>query len=60
MNVKIGLICLSFRALPAPVLWAQRSNLVYIRIAVEDVQSPEVKVEKDKIHYKFVFHLIIY
>jgi prostaglandin-E synthase len=40
------------QALPAPVLWAQRSNLVYIRIAVEDVQSPEVKVEKDKIHYK--------
>ena len=39
---------------PAPIEWAQRSNLVYIRIAVEDVKSPQIQVEKNKIVYKWV------
>ncbi|CAG2171999.1 unnamed protein product [Oppiella nova] len=42
------------KVLPAPVYWAQRSNLVYIKIGVEDVKSPDIKVEKDKIYYKGV------
>ena len=40
--------------LPAPVYWAQRSNLVYLKVAVEDVKSPEIKVDKDHVYYKAV------
>jgi len=40
------------KVLPAPVYWAQRSNLVYIKIGVEDVKSPEIRVEKSTIYYK--------
>jgi len=40
------------QTIAAPILWAQRKNLVYLRIAVEDVKKPEIKVEKDKVYYK--------
>ncbi|XP_054165976.1 co-chaperone protein daf-41-like [Oppia nitens] len=42
------------KVLSAPVYWAQRSNLVYVKIGVEDVKSPEVKVDKNKIYFKAV------
>lgn len=37
---------------PAPVKWAQRKDLVYLNIEVQDVQKPEIKVEEDKIIYR--------
>jgi len=42
----------NLEVLPAPVLWAQRYNCVYIRIAVEDVKSPNIVVENNKVYYK--------
>ena len=39
---------------PAPVKWAQRGELVYLNFEVQDVEKPEVSVEKDKVTYKAV------
>jgi len=38
--------------LSPPVTWAQRSDLVYINIEVNDAQKPEIKVEKDSLYFK--------
>ena len=37
---------------PPPVFWAQRKNLVYVRIALEDCLNPVIKVEKQSIYFK--------
>ncbi|KAG8182297.1 hypothetical protein JTE90_011115 [Oedothorax gibbosus] len=37
---------------PPPVFWAQRKNLLYVKIQVEDCQKPTIKVEKDKVYFK--------
>jgi len=34
------------------VTWAQRKDLVYINIDVQDAKDPEIKVEKDSLHFK--------
>lgn len=40
------------RLLPPPVLWAQRKNLLYVKVQLEDCRNPTIKVEKDSIYYK--------
>jgi len=32
--------------------WAQRKNLVYLNISLEDVKDPTIKLEKDKLSFK--------
>jgi len=39
---------------PAPVKWAQRSDLVYVNFQVQDIDKPEISVEKDKVTYRAV------
>jgi len=43
---------MSDRLLPPPVLWAQRKNLLYVKVQLEDCRNPTIKVEKDSIYYK--------
>uniref|UniRef100_A0A0N5C835 CS domain-containing protein n=1 Tax=Strongyloides papillosus TaxID=174720 RepID=A0A0N5C835_STREA len=39
-------------ALHPQVLWAQRQNLVYITISVEDMEVQDLRIEGNKIHVK--------
>jgi len=42
-------------AVPPPmVTWAQRPNLVFLTICLEDCDKPEIKVEADQLHFKGV------
>ncbi|KAB0797858.1 hypothetical protein PPYR_08851 [Photinus pyralis] len=41
-------------ALPPPVMWAQRSTVVFLTINLEDTKDPEIKVNKDSIYFKGV------
>jgi len=43
---------MSDRLLPPPVLWAQRKNLLYVKVQLEDCRNPTIKVDKDSIYYK--------
>lgn len=40
------------KLLPPPVFWAQRKNLLYVKVQLEDCRNPTVKVEKDKLYFK--------
>lgn len=40
------------RLLPPPVLWAQRKNLLYVRIQLEDCKNPTIKLENDKLYFR--------
>ncbi|KAI1304176.1 Protein wos2 [Halotydeus destructor] len=35
-----------------PVTWAQRNNLVYLNVVVQEIQDPVIKVDKDKLYFK--------
>ncbi|XP_026272634.1 co-chaperone protein daf-41 [Frankliniella occidentalis] len=39
-------------AVPPPVQWAQRANVVFATICVEDCKSPDLQIEADKIYFK--------
>jgi len=40
-------------AFPPPlVTWAQRPNLVFLTVCVEDCDKPEIKVETDSLYFK--------
>ncbi|XP_043229604.1 co-chaperone protein daf-41-like isoform X1 [Amphibalanus amphitrite] len=34
------------------ISWAQRSNLIFLTINVEDVTKPEIKVEENRLYFK--------
>ncbi|XP_023015049.1 cytosolic prostaglandin E synthase [Leptinotarsa decemlineata] len=38
--------------LPPPVMWAQRSSIVFLTINLEDCKDPEVKFSKDSVYFK--------
>ncbi|CAH1168293.1 unnamed protein product [Phyllotreta striolata] len=38
--------------LPPPVMWAQRSSVVFLTINLEDVKDPEIKFNKDSVYFK--------
>lgn len=40
------------KLLPPPVLWAQRKNLLYVRIQLEDCKSPTIQLENDKLYFR--------
>jgi len=35
-----------------PVTWAQRPNLVYLTVCLEDCSNPEIKIENEKLFFK--------
>ena len=37
---------------PPPFYWAQRKNLVYVRIGIEDCADPVIKVDKQSLYFK--------
>merc|ERR1711874_556365 len=39
-------------ALTPSVSWAQRGKIVFVTINVSDVKDPDIKVEKDSLHFK--------
>ncbi|XP_075213396.1 cytosolic prostaglandin E synthase isoform X2 [Lycorma delicatula] len=39
---------------PPPVMWAQRTNCVFMTICLEDCKNPDIKLENDKIFFKGV------
>jgi prostaglandin-E synthase len=39
-------------ALPAPVTWAQRKNMIYLTICVEDCKDAVVTIEPSKVYFK--------
>ncbi|XP_015601246.1 prostaglandin E synthase 3 isoform X1 [Cephus cinctus] len=39
---------------PPPVMWAQRSNVLYVTICLEDCKDPTLKIEAEKIYFKGV------
>lgn len=43
-----------FRAIPPPIIWAQRSGVVFVTINVEDCKDPDIKIEEDKFYFKSV------
>jgi len=38
--------------IPPPVMWAQRSNILYVTICLEDCKDPTIRIEADKIYFK--------
>ncbi|KAH6940347.1 hypothetical protein HPB50_026967 [Hyalomma asiaticum] len=44
---------LSKGSLPVPpVLWAQRKNVVYVKVALEDCKNPAINITADSLHFK--------
>ncbi|CAH0388595.1 unnamed protein product [Bemisia tabaci] len=41
-------------AIPPPIIWAQRSGVVFVTINVEDCKDPDIKIEEDKFYFKSV------
>ncbi|XP_031786257.1 prostaglandin E synthase 3 isoform X1 [Nasonia vitripennis] len=39
---------------PPPVMWAQRSNLLFVTICLEDCKNPTIRIEADKVYFKGV------
>ncbi|XP_066977254.1 co-chaperone protein daf-41 [Macrobrachium rosenbergii] len=37
---------------PPPVAWAQRKNVVFLTICVEDCKEPTITIQEDKIYFK--------
>ena len=37
---------------PPLVKWAQRTNLVFLTVCLEDCKDPEIKVEEAKLYFK--------
>jgi len=40
------------QSVPPPVTWAQRKNLVFLTICVEDCKKPKIDMQNDKIVFK--------
>ncbi|XP_071451474.1 prostaglandin E synthase 3 isoform X1 [Hetaerina americana] len=36
---------------PPPVMWAQRNNVVFLTICLEDCKEPKIKLENDKVYF---------
>ncbi|XP_047497888.1 prostaglandin E synthase 3-like [Penaeus chinensis] len=40
------------QSLPPPVTWAQRKNVIFLTICVEDCKSPTINMEANKVFFK--------
>lgn len=45
---------LIIRIVPPPVIWAQRPNLLYVTVCLEDCKNPTIDIQSDKLHFKGV------
>ncbi|KAJ9575151.1 hypothetical protein L9F63_025898 [Diploptera punctata] len=36
---------------PPSVMWAQRTNVIFLTICLEDCKNPDIKIDKDKIYF---------
>ena len=44
---------LSFRVtVPPPITWAQRKNMIFLTICVEDCKNPTINIETTKVFFK--------
>jgi len=43
---------LTSRIPPPPVIWAQRKDILYITICLEDCKDPIIEIEPEKIYFK--------
>ena len=43
---------MTFRPVPPLVKWAQRTNLVFVTVCLEDCKDPEIKLEEGKLYFK--------
>jgi hypothetical protein len=48
--VRLVLLHLS-RAVPPSVMWAQRNNVIFLTICLEDCKNPEIKIANDKVYF---------
>ncbi|CAG0913370.1 unnamed protein product [Notodromas monacha] len=39
---------------PPPVEWAQRKNVIFLTIQLEDCKDPQIKIETDKVYFRGV------
>lgn len=39
------------RAVPPSVMWAQRNNIIFLTICLEDCKNPEIKIDSDKVYF---------
>lgn len=39
---------------PPMVMWAQRPNLIFLTVCLEDCKDPEIKVDNDKLFFKSI------
>lgn len=44
----------SVKLTPPPVFWAQRRNLIYLNIQLEDAKAPTIKIEADQVYFRGV------
>lgn len=42
----------TIQSTPPPVQWAQRKNLVYLSICLEDCKNPVIKLDADKLYFR--------
>lgn len=40
-----------YRVVPPSVMWAQRSNIIFLTICLEDCKNPEIKIDNEKIYF---------
>lgn len=52
--VHLFLFFIFSRVTPPPVMWAQRSNLLFVTICLEDCKDPTITIEADKVSFKGV------
>ncbi|PSN41938.1 hypothetical protein C0J52_06425 [Blattella germanica] len=38
-------------AVPPSVMWAQRNNVIFLTICLEDCKNPNIKIDNDKIYF---------
>lgn len=39
------------QAVPPSVMWAQRNNIIFLTICLEDCKNPEIKIDSDKLYF---------
>ena len=45
---------LYFRVLHPLVLWAQRKDIIFLTIRLEDTTNPEIKLDEEKMYFRYL------
>lgn len=47
------MVCMFFfRVIPPPIMWAQRTNCVFLTVCLEDCKNPDIKIQQDSVYFK--------